>query len=91
MDDSVDLPPFEKHTYPSYEDTDKKKATRSSKKIVFEEPMRLSLIRPCEIHGNEDSEEIRVFEGMSPLTQGGFRTPDDDVFSKWSLPPRVPY
>ena len=28
LDDSVVLPPFEKHSYPSYEDTDKKKRNR---------------------------------------------------------------
>ena len=28
MNDSVTLPPYEKHSYPSYEDTDKKKETR---------------------------------------------------------------
>jgi hypothetical protein len=85
---SAPLPTFEKHTYPSYDDTDKKKALRYSKKIVdqVEEPMRLSLIRPCEIPGNEDYDELRAFEGMSPLTQGGFRTPDEPMSPMWQLP-----
>ena len=82
------LPPFEKHSFPSYEDTDKKKALRCSKKIAdqVEEPMRLSLIRPCDIPGNEDFDELRAFEGMSPLTQGGFRTPDEPMSPMWQLP-----
>jgi hypothetical protein len=79
MDDSVDLQPFEKHTYPSYEHTDKKKAIRSSKKIVFEEPMRLSLIRPCEL---DDNDEPDRFAGMSPLTLGECRTPDEPLSSR---------
>ena len=33
MNDSVILPPFEKHVYPSYPDTDKKKKKRSSYKF----------------------------------------------------------
>ena len=85
---SAPLPPFEKHTYPSYEDTDKKKALRYSKKIAdqVEEPRRLSVIRPCDIPGNEDFDELRAFEGMSPLTQGGFRTPDEPMSPMWRLP-----
>jgi hypothetical protein len=79
---SAPLPPFEKHTYPSYEDTDKKKALRFSKKIAdlaVEEPKRLSLIRPCDIAENEEFDKLRAFEGMSPLTDGGFRTPDEPL------------
>ena len=84
---SAALPPFEKHTYPSYEDTDKKKALRFSKKIAdlaFEEPKRLmSLLRPCDLNENENVNEdfdgLRAFEGMSPLTDGGFRTPDEPL------------
>ena len=85
---SAPLPPFEKHTYPSYEDTDKKKALRYSKKIAVqvEEPKRLSLIKPCDLDENADIYELRAFEGMSPLTDGGFRTPDEPMSPSWWLP-----
>jgi len=85
---SPPLPPFEKHSYPSYEDTDKKKSLRCSKKNVVqaEEPKRLSMIRPCDIPGNEDFDGLRAFEGMSPLTDGGFRTPDEPMSPSWWLP-----
>jgi hypothetical protein len=78
---SAPLPPFEKHTYPSYDDTDKKKALRYSKKIVdqVEEPRRLSLLRPCDLDETDDFVKLRAFEGMSPLTDGGFRTPDEPL------------
>jgi hypothetical protein len=78
---SAPLPPFEKHSYPSYEYTDKKKATRRSWEIAdqAEEPRHLSLMRPCDLDENEDVNELRAFEGMSPLTQGGFRTPDEPL------------
>jgi len=39
MNNSVTLPPFEKHSYPSYEDTDKKKEARRP----TQKPLRLRL------------------------------------------------
>ena len=85
---SPPLPPFEKHSYPSYEDTDKKKALRCSKKIAdqVEEPKRLSLIKPCDLDENADIYELRAFEGISPLTDGGFQTPDEPMSPSWLLP-----
>lgn len=74
------LPPFEKHAYPSYEDTDKKKAGRLSKKLPTEiepTPKRLSLMRPCDLDENEDPR----FAGMSPLTLGDCRSPDEPISS----------
>lgn len=73
---SEPLPPFEKHSYPSYEDTDKKKALRRSKTIV-EEPTTLkplSIIRPCDL---PEYEEPYRFEGISPLTLDECRSPDE--------------
>jgi hypothetical protein len=61
MNDSVDLPPFVKHSYPSY------------KKIVESTPNRLSLIRPCDLL---DDEEPHSFADFSPLTLGDYRTPN---------------
>jgi hypothetical protein len=70
------LPPYEKHSYPSFPDTDKKKANRLSKKITEEIVMRrLSLIRPCDL----DDDVPHRFMGMSPLTQGECRTPDEPL------------
>ena len=73
---SAPLPPFEKHAYPSYEDTDKKKALRLSKKPV-EEPTikRLSITRPCDLP--EYEEDSNSFAGMSPLTLDECRSPDE--------------
>jgi hypothetical protein len=69
------LPPFEKHSYPSYEDTDKKKALRYSKKIVEEPTLKpLSIIRPCDL---PEYEEPYRFEGLSPLTLDECRSPDE--------------
>jgi len=36
MNNSVTLPPYEKHSYPSYEDTDKKKAQRLAQRLAQE-------------------------------------------------------
>lgn len=71
---SAPLPPFEKHSYPSYEDTDKKKATRLAQKIVEPTPKRLTLLRPCDL--DDDENELHIFQVMSPLTLGDCRTPD---------------
>jgi hypothetical protein len=71
---SAPLPPFEKHSYPSYEDTDKKKATRLAQKIVEPTPKRLTITRPCDL--DDDENELHIFQGMSPLTLGDCRTPD---------------
>jgi len=68
------LPPFEKHSYPSYEDTDKKKALRKSKKIDELKP--LSIIRPCDL---PEYEEPYRFEGISPLTLDECRSPDEPL------------
>jgi hypothetical protein len=48
MNDSVVLPPFEKHSYPSYEDTDKKKEARypTLKRLRPERPRSTSPIGP---------------------------------------------
>ena len=54
MNDSVTLPPFEKHSYPSYEDTDKKKAARappvlkqlSLRRLSIEEEDTILLLPP---------------------------------------------
>jgi hypothetical protein len=81
---SAPLPPFEKHAYPSYEYTDKKKALRCSNPQItghVEEPKQLSLMRPCDLDENDGFHELRAFEGMSPLTDGGFRTPDEPLSS----------
>jgi hypothetical protein len=85
---SAPLPPFEKHTYPSYEYTDKKKALRLPNHQIteFEEPRRLSVIRPCDLEETDDFNRLRAFEGMSPLTDGGFRTPDEPMSPMWQLP-----
>ena len=77
---SAPLPPFEKHTYSSYEDTDKKKATRNTKKVVEEPtPKRLSITRPCDLDEHED--HTHNFAGMSPLTLGDCRSPDEPLSS----------
>ena len=46
MNDSVILPPFEKHSYPSYEDTDKKKEARYPTLKRKERPRSRSPIGP---------------------------------------------
>ena len=75
---SAPLPPFEKHSYPSFPDTDKKKAERLSKKIVEPVAKRLSIIRPCDLPEYEDPDR---FTGMSPLTLDECRTPDEPLSS----------
>ena len=52
MNDSVTLPPFEKHSYPSYEDTDKKKSNRRPR----QKPLSLS----------KPSEEKDIIQPSSP-------------------------
>jgi len=75
---SAPLPPFEKHSYPSYEDTDKKKAIRFSQKITETKPTPkcLTLLRPCDLDDDVD-ELLHTFSGMSPLTLGECLTPDE--------------
>jgi hypothetical protein len=75
---SAPLPPFEKHSYPSFPDTDKKKAERLSKKIVEPVAKRLSIIRPCDL---PEYEEPYRFEGLSPLTLDECRSPDEPLSS----------
>ena len=73
---SAPLPLHQQHSYPSYEDTDKKKAIRFSNKITEESVMRrLSLIRPCDL----DDDVPHRFMGLSPLTLGECRTPDEPL------------
>ena len=79
---SAPLPPFEKHSYPSYEDTDKKKATRLSKKIVEPVIKRLSITRPCDL---PEYEEPYIFMGMSPLTLDECRSPDEPLSTQFHL------
>jgi len=82
------LPPFEKHSYPSFPDTDKKKAIRLARQSLerdtedktssrtCEAPeRRLSLIRPCDL----DEDETYEFVEMSPLTLGSCRSPDEPL------------
>ena len=79
---SAPLPPFEKHSYPSFPDTDKKKAKRLAQKILEPTPIkskRLTLLRPCDL---EDADELNIFSGMSPLTLEDCRTPDETL-SPW--------
>ena len=81
------LPPFEKHTYPSFPDTDKKKAERFARKVIEEDlaeqsraktrrERRLSIIRPCDL---AEYEEPYSFAEMSPLTLGECRSPDEPL------------
>ena len=75
------LPPFEKHSYPSFPDTDKKKAIRHSKKIVEESTLQpLYIIRPCDLPEYEDPDR---FIGMSPLTLDECRSPDEPLSSPY--------
>ena len=77
---SAPLPPFEKHTYPSFPDTDKKKAHRLAQKIVEPVPVpkRLSITRPCDLDDYVD-DLLHTFSGMSPLTLGECLTPDESL------------
>lgn len=61
MNNSVTLPPFEKHSYPSYEDTDKKKEKRRPA------PKPLCLRLP-----SSEEEDGPAFQPKSP-----HRTPDE--------------
>ena len=63
MNDSVVLPPFEKHSYPSYEDTDKKKAVR----YPVQKPLSLRL---------PSGEEDDVTQPKSPDGPPPPRSPD---------------
>ena len=80
---SAPLPPFEKRSYPSYEYTDKKKAIRLARqpleedRVTKESERRLSIIRPCDLDENEPDR----FAGISPLTLGECRTPDEPLSS----------
>jgi hypothetical protein len=65
MIDSVILPPFEKHSYPSYEDTYKKKETRRP----AQKPRCLSLRMPI-------NEEDIIFHPRSPDGPPPPRSPD---------------
>ena len=79
---SAPLPPFEKHFYPSYPDTDKKKAARKfieedlaeQSRAKTRRERRLSIIRPCDLAEYEDPYS---FAEMSPLTLGECRSPDE--------------
>jgi hypothetical protein len=80
---SAPLPPFEKHSYPSYPDTDKKKAARFAIRVIEEEQSivrthnrRLSIIRPCDLAEYEDPYS---FMEISPLTLGECRSPDEPL------------
>ena len=81
---SAALPPFEKHLYPSFPDSDKKKAIRLSRQTLEEDRETnapescLSIIRPCDLDENDEPDR---FAGMSPLTLGECRTPDEPLSS----------
>jgi hypothetical protein len=80
---SAPLPPFEKHAYPSFPDTDKKKALRLSKKIVEEPTIKpLTLMRPCDLPEYEDPDR---FDGISPLTLDECRSPDEPFTTQFHL------
>ena len=73
---SAPLPPFEKHSYPSFPDTDKKKSKRLAQKIAEPTPKRLTITRPCDL--DDDVDELHhIFSAMSPLTLEDCRTPDE--------------
>ena len=79
---SAALPPFEKHLYPSFPDSDKKKAIRLSRQTLEEDRETkapescLSIIRPCDLDENDEPDR---FAGISPLTLGECRTPDEPM------------
>ena len=79
---SAPLPPFEKHSYPSFPDTDKKKAKRLAQKIAEPVSKRLTITRPCDL--DDDVDELHhIFSAMSPLTLEDCRTPDEPITPSW--------
>jgi len=91
LNDSVKLPPFEKHSYPSYEDTDKKKAQRLAQRlaqeIVVPNPKLkgLFLIRPGDLEDDHYNKRY-IFPRISSVTPEESLTSDEPYWLTAQFP-----